>query len=383
MAEIVVRPYEEKDEEGFFLVRAMTYNSGLPVPPEQRTNRFYRPFVAEFEGAIVGVYRLLDFTCTRGLTLLRNGGVAGVAVLPELRRAGVGAAMMRHAIRQMREDGVHLSSLYAFRESWYRKFGWEVVGKRLEIVCPTHRLPKVTSGLGVRRLGPEDWETIQPCFETWAQERSGASLRTPLLWDRFLNEHRPNAVYAFGDPVEGYLAVSHKVDFWVEQRLTEVCWSTPRGYLGCLEMMQQLGINKSAIVWFEPSDGPFYARFMDEGVSVSVARQIMFRANDVPGSLRSLRTDQTGEFCIEVADEVVQDNRGPWKVRFSSEGVDVEAGGEPDFRIDIRPFSQALLGDPSLRDLLAMGAVEVLRPQGVEEAARLLSPMAVYCGEFF
>jgi predicted acetyltransferase len=384
VVEIVVRPYEERDEEGFMLVRSLTYNDGLPIPLENRRSRFTRGFVAEREGQIVGVYRILDLTCTREAALLNHGGVAGVAVLPEFRRSGVGSIMMARAIRLMREQGQAIGSLYGFRESWYRKLGYEVCGKRIQVVCPTHRLPKVQdSGLSVRRLEPADWPLIQPCFEAWAYARSGMSLRTPLLWERFLNEHKPNAIYAAGDPVEGYVALSHQVAFWAEQRLSEVVWSTERGYRSCLETIHQLGINKSAMAWYEPSDSPFAAQHIDQGVELSVQRPIMFRLTDVPSAFEALKPTESGEFTFEVEDEIVPENRGPWLVRFGDGKVEITRAGKAGLAFHIRHLTQAYLGDPSLSDLARIGLVTVRDANTLQNAIKLLGPMPVYCGEFF
>ena len=54
MSEIVVRPYESRDQEQTWHVRAMTYNSGRPVPLEQQVYKTAAPFVGEIDGKIVG-----------------------------------------------------------------------------------------------------------------------------------------------------------------------------------------------------------------------------------------------------------------------------------------------------------------------------------------
>nr|HWA84206.1 GNAT family N-acetyltransferase [Fimbriimonadaceae bacterium] len=144
MSDIVVRPYEPQDQEQTWHVRAMTYNSGRPIPIEQQVYRTATPYVGELDGRIVGTFVIMDMTCTRGSRAAwKTGGIAGVAVLPEARQAGVGGAMMRWALRHMRENGYVLAALYAFRETYYRKFGYEVCGLRHKVTCPTSRLPKI------------------------------------------------------------------------------------------------------------------------------------------------------------------------------------------------------------------------------------------------
>src|SRR5579862_6249541 len=121
MSDIVVRPYEPRDQEQTWHVRAMTYNSGRPIPVEQQVYKTSTPYVAEHKGKIVGTFVVIDMTCTRGdRAAWKTGGIAGVAVLPEERQSGVGSAMMRWALRYMREQGYVIASLYGFREPYYR-----------------------------------------------------------------------------------------------------------------------------------------------------------------------------------------------------------------------------------------------------------------------
>ena len=374
-----MRPVEEGDREGFNAVRSMTYNDGLPVEYVEEPRFGTERFVGLADDEVAGICVVLPMNATRGAALLPCGGVAGVAVAPERRRGGVGNGMMDGLVRHLREAGVPLASLYAYREPFYAKSGYAVVGKRLRITVPTHRLPRVECGLPVRRLTPADWPLLASCHAVYGHARSGVHLRNEAMWGRVLNENRPLAIYAVGDPVEGYVAVSHKTDFWVEQWLSEVAWSTPEGYRGCLDLMRQIGINKTSVAWYEPSDSPTYALYLDQGVTASVERPVMFRATDVPAALRLLRPTAEGETRLRIADDVVPENEGPWRVRFSPEGVTVEPCEGHDVAMDVRRFAQAFLGEPSLADLTRLGAVE----GDASTLERLLPPSPTICGDFF
>ena len=65
MPQITVRPYQEQDREAFFHVRAMTYNDGKPIAPEDQVFKTTRGYVGEVDGVIAGVFSVLDFTCSR------------------------------------------------------------------------------------------------------------------------------------------------------------------------------------------------------------------------------------------------------------------------------------------------------------------------------
>ncbi|RYG23827.1 GNAT family N-acetyltransferase [bacterium] len=380
MSRVDVRPVGEETKEAFLSAVSLTYGDGLPIPPERHEPRFgIERYVGTVDGEVAGICSVLPMNATRGAALLPCAGVAGVAVLPEKRRGGVGNGMMDGLVRLLREQGVPLASLYAYREPFYARSGYAVVGKRLRITVPTHRLPKVESVLPIRRLTPDDWELLAPCYAAYAHARSGAHIRNETMWSRVLNENRPLTIYAAGDPVEGYVAVSHKTEFWSEQWFSEVAWSSAEGYRACLELMRQLGINKTAVAWYEPSDSPYYAFHLDQGVEVKVERPVMFRVNDVPAAVAALKPTTEGETRMRIIDNVVPENEGPWRVRFSPQGVEVEPCQGHDVAIDVRQFAQAFMGEPSLADLVRHGAIE--GDSSVLE--RLLPPSPTVCGDFF
>jgi len=383
MSQIVVRPVLPEDVEGFFDVRSLTYNDGNPIPDDRKTFSVTKPFVAVLDGEVSGGFVYLDLTCTRGAAVLDCAGVAAVAVYPHRRRSGVGSAMMAWLPGYLREIGVPIASLYAFRETFYRKFGYEVGGRRLKITCPTHRIPKTQSSLPIRRLKPTDWPELDSCYRAFAHARSGLSLRDEILWKRVLGENRELTIYAAGNPVEAYAVVSHSTAFWTTDHVSDVAWSSMEGYDALMEIFAGLAMNKTALSWFEPSDSPIYTKYMDQGIEAKIDRPIMYRICDVPKALSLLKPDDSGEFTIRVFDETVPENVGPWRVTFAPGSVTVEKSESADLEIDIRPFAQAFLGEPSLLDLARLGIVKVHRASALTEAAKLMPALPVICNDFF
>lgn len=384
MSAVTVRPFQEGDLEGFSSVMSLTYNNGMPFVADSawRSNRELH--VAEANGQIVGAFHALLMTASLRGSVVGCGGLGAVGVSPDARRLGVGNAMMRYYIARARETGTPMASLYAFREPFYRKSGYEVCGKRLGISCPTHRLPVTSDSLPVRRLTPDEYRLIEPCYREFALARNGANMReAEWQWKRVLAEHKPLTIYGFGDPIEAYVAVNHNSGFWEEQGISEFVWTTRAGYESGISFFRQLGINKNSIAWNEPSDSPFYAKYLDNSVSAQVARPTMFRVTDVPAVLRAVKTEESGEFRIAVEDDTIAENRGPWLVQYSKDGVSVTPCDEADLAIDIRRFVQAMLGEPCLADLARNGLVNVENPDGLRAAIRFLPPMPTVCLDFF
>jgi predicted acetyltransferase len=109
----------------------------------------------------------------------------------------------------------------------------------------------------------------------------------------------------------------------------------------------------------------------------------MYRVTDVPAALRQLKTQETGAFDLEVVDDLIPENCGPWHVGFSPSGVDVQPAKNADLTTDVRQLAQALLGEPSWRDLAANGFVVVKEDRALSAAEKLMPAMPATCLDFF
>ncbi|MBI1757293.1 MAG: GNAT family N-acetyltransferase [Fimbriimonas ginsengisoli] len=385
MQSLVIRPLEEADRPGLLKVWALTYHGGAPWPEEDEPKIFghSQPFVCERAGEIVGGFGVMSMTATRGPGLMRCGGVLAVAVAPHVRRAGVGAAMMRWALRHYREQGFELASLYAFSERFYRAFGYECCGRRLKFTVETATMPKVESDLEVTAHDADQAELIKPCYEAFCHRHSGMNLRNDFQWERALSPKSHRTLYVAGRPAQGYAIVQHKVDFWEDQHVEEIAWCSRSGYEAILGLIRGIGINKSKVSWYEPSDSPFLAAHFDHGCKIEIERIVMYRILNVPLALQALKPTAEGEFTLEVADAILPENRGPWHVAFSPGAVEVQLTHDAALRMSERCFVQALLGEPSLLDLLNLGLVETADTPAAMAAIRLLTPSSVYCTDFF
>lgn len=375
--EIIVRPFEERDRAGFWHVGDMTYRDGKVTPEEERVFRTTTGFVAEVEGKIAGIFSVLDLTCTRGdRAVLKCAGIAGVAVLPEYRHLGVGSAMMRWSIPYLKRAGYQIASLYGFRESFYRKFGYEAAGLRHKISVPTHRLPKIKPELSIQKIGWDQHARLQDCHEVFARQYSGMNVRDEKHWGRVLNDKK--TIYVAGDPIEAYAILEHKIDFWEPQWVNEIGWSTPAGYRSIMALLTQICINKSALEWWEPWPSPYITQFLDQGVSACMERAIMYRILDVQGTIEALTPVGAGSFGLELVDELIPENRGPWSVTDDGTGVSCTHGPGDGISTSIQLWTQAYLGHEG-----ALGHVVDSPAKHVDKALRFLPPGPVYCMEFF
>ncbi len=347
-------------------------------PPGEGSGYF---LVRNDEGEAVSVCQIYDYQMSRGDAVLPCGGIGGVATPIEHRGTGAAAALMRGCLREMHKSGQVISALYGFRETYYRRFGYEMCGWRWQLTVPVARLPKLEKSLPVRQIDPKDVALLDEAYRPMSRRVSGFHQRTAADWKDRLGK-KPSPIYAVGDPIEAYAWVNLK-EFWGTAEVGEIGWSTRRGYESIMAVLRDACHNQSTLKWQEPPASPYIAQWADQGATPEMARWSMFRVVDVPGALRLLKPETSGSFCIDVLDEEIPENSGPWQVEWTPGSVQVSPGGEPDLVCDIRPFSQALMGQPSLAELAGHEAVQVLRPEGLIAANQLLTPMPVMCSEFF
>lgn len=365
-------------------VWSVTYNNGEPFTRDDSKPRLSEDFVAFVDDEVAGGFGVSPMTATRGQAEFQCAGVLAVAVMPHLRKTGVGGKMMRFALREYYDRGYELASLYGFRETYYRRFGYEAVGDRYRISVEVPFFPKVEAKLPVRQFGADSVDIIRDCYLEFSHKRSGLNLRHENQWDRVLPKDGHRTVYVAGDPVEAYLVIQHKVDFWDDQEIVEFVWNSREGYDTILSVMAGIAANKAKLTWVEPSDSPFRALYWEHGAYVTgLTPQIMYRVLNVKKAFEGLKPRASGTFSIEIVDEEFPENVGPWQVTFSPEGVSVEAAQAAGLKIDIRQFTQAFLGEPSLATLALNELFEIRSKEDLRQAELLLTPSPTLCFESF
>src|ERR1041384_3651041 len=138
-----IRAATESDVETIVALNAQAFN-----PPAAWRERIRKdPRVdnvrfAEEGGRVAAMMRFLPFAQHFGGRAMRSAGVASVAVTAEMRGRGIGSALMRETLAELRAGGVLLSSLYPATAPIYKSVGYGFGGIRTEWKAPQHRLPQ-------------------------------------------------------------------------------------------------------------------------------------------------------------------------------------------------------------------------------------------------
>lgn len=226
-------------------------------------------------------------------------GIAGVATLPEYRRRGFAAELIKRALRRLYAERAPLAVLQAFNHEFYRKLGWETVGAAAQARFSPKQLPQYPAP-PLRRAQPREYEVVIRLYEERGVQRTGSLVRDERRWD-YLFWNLPNLwLYEHNGEIEGYLFYDFLDSGWT-LRVREMLWRTERARRAILSWLAaneesvqqvevQLPLNELAglniLGWqtppTEPTE-PFY--------TVQVLPNFMARPVHAPALLHTLLHD--------------------------------------------------------------------------------------------
>lgn len=346
--------------------------------------------VVELEGQIVASLVLYPLQAwVRGQKLALTG-IGSVAVSPEHRRRGVGEATMRAALREMRQRANHLSILYAFRNSYYRKLGYGVIEHLHQLAVSASNLPLADESRRVRRLMLPDRSAVEALYDRVAQQGHFAISRTPDWWERRLWTYPGEWVVYEGrrrGQIEGYLYYeienSHG-PFRLAVSLNEFVAATPEAHRGLVGHLASLRDQVEEIHHASPHDGSWAALlgtaqnlrptaeigpYLDTG---GLASGAMMRITDVKGALEMMPVASTaqGEITVEVKDTILPVNA---RVHLVTAGDGrLRVGPEPSRRLPRLTVPIDVLSPIVAGTLSPMRAVEVGLASATGEAAEVV-----------
>jgi len=261
-------------------------------------------------------------------------GVGSVAVSPEHRRRGVGEAAMRAALRELRQRGSHLSLLYPFRNSYYRKLGYGTIELVHLLAVAAANLPLSDEARRVRRLLLPDRLAVETLYERVAAQGHFAVMRAPEWWAHRLWTYPGDWVVYEGrrrGQIEGYLyyEVEHsRGPFRLAVTLNEFVAATPEAHQGLVGHLATLRDQVEEIHYAAPADNTWVtllrsAQNLRPGAEIGayndtggIATGAMMRIVDVKGALEllPLAAHARGELILEVEDPVLPLNSRAWVV---------------------------------------------------------------------
>ncbi|HRV91475.1 MAG TPA: GNAT family N-acetyltransferase [Anaerolineae bacterium] len=208
---VIVRPAQSNEEEIIAQIRAIGFghdkNKTLAALRSDPRYDLSDVLVAEFGGKVVGTATVFPAKMWLSGVPVKVGAVAGVSVLPEFRRKGIGAKMMRFAILRAYSDRQAMSALFPFSHKYYNKFDYKTVGDLHAYMLHRTNIMATYTGPGqVRPFHPNDLRIIRVMYKGQMTWHNGWFTRTDAWWDKLIKSWSKIVVFDHDGMIEGYIA---------------------------------------------------------------------------------------------------------------------------------------------------------------------------------
>ncbi|MEH0842759.1 GNAT family N-acetyltransferase [Micromonospora sp. CPCC 205711] len=325
---------------------------------------------------------------TRALTVpgatVPAAHVTMVAVAATHRRRGLLTALMRRQLREILDAGREpVAVLWASEGRIYPRFGYGLAAQRLTMDCPATtelRLPEPASAPGTLRLAEP--AACQPelarLYDRLRPGRPGWSSRDERWWRYVLSDpgsQRGGATarrvlrHDGPDGLDGYALFRTAAEWDAsgprgQVRVDEVVAATPEAYLAIWRTLLSVDLTRRLSFTRGALDEPLL-RLVDEPrrLGAQLVDALWVRVVDVPAALSGRRYATAVDVVIEVADPLLPENTGRWRLTGGPDGATCLRTDDPaELACDVRCLGELYLGGAGLTALAAAGRVRELRP---------------------
>jgi predicted acetyltransferase len=172
---------------------------------------FETAIVVERAGEIVAQAHHFALEAFFGGRAVKMGGIASVAVAPEVRGQGIASALMRHIHVASDVRGEALTLLYAWQNGFYARHGYAQGASRKRLEIDPRAVPEAWREQArgrVRAARGDDRDAMKRAYLRAAARASGWLVRPETLWDRLFSRERRHHLVLPGaeGEVAGYAA---------------------------------------------------------------------------------------------------------------------------------------------------------------------------------
>jgi predicted acetyltransferase len=349
--------------------------------------------VAIFEGdEIVATGRnySLELTLPGGVPI-PTGAVSWISVRPTHRRRGFLRLMMEYLLDECAARGECASILTASEGGIYRRFGYGVASRVLEIELRRAEVAfqhPVTDGR-LRMVEPEEGRKLAPeLFERVRATRNGAVSRPAEWWDGewavpSMVKNRFDVVYERDGRIEGY--VLYGVDgTWQDGfsaktlGVQDLVAATPDAEAALWQYLCDVDLVNTVTHWTVPPDIelPWRLRDTRQMRTTTYRDWLWVRPVDVPALLQTRRYLTSGRLVLEVRDEMRPDGdaAGRFRLEAGPDGAEcARTDAAPDLVLDVAALGAISLGGLDASTMARAGTAEERTPGALRTADALFA----------
>ena len=287
------------------------------------------------------------------------GSISSVTTLPQYRRCGAIRACFEEALVDMHRNGMVLSCLYPFSNSFYRRFGYEPA-------CDVVKWRLRLEGMPVP-VFTGSWELCEPDNPRLADIRAVDAVRQrryncmviagemEYLWlaeNPYVTMESTYVYYDGSGIPRSYMSV--KAVPGQDLTCKRFVFNDREGFLGLLGLLKRFQSRSTTHVsLILPTDVDLQGllpEYRCGNVERTVQQCIMARVINVEAALHNAKMRGSGTLRIAVSDGFISENNAVFELRFAP-GRDNEihrTSAVPDIELNIGDFSRLLLGGCAL-----------------------------------
>ncbi|MGE5316171.1 MAG: enhanced intracellular survival protein Eis [Acidobacteriota bacterium] len=235
--------------------------------------------VAAENGHVAGALTLYRHTVSVGGVQMKSGGIGGVAVLPEARMNGIAKTLMTEACTRMRATHVPLSLLYPFKQSFYQKLGYGLIGELKTMNVPSTVIPRFSERDNVHPLVDHELGMLSACYDAFARRSSFCIARSADAWKMEVKRAHKNRwtywCHHADDGITGYMLIDEKEQLIVR----EFVYLTPSALRGLLGFLAVYKTHNPLLIPYAP-DEHFHLLCTDP---VDIGQRMLFGLYPVSG----------------------------------------------------------------------------------------------------
>jgi predicted acetyltransferase len=345
------------------------------------------------QGKLVSTIAVIHFQQSIRGALKGMGGIAAVATYPEGRRHGHIRELFRAAFREMRQENLPVSTLSAFKRSYYAQFGY-VTADCSPLVRTSMR--NLTTAMNVK--SGVDWEfervravDAKEVFLPFVQEvglsRYHGFVVKSDITDRVWKGRNANAlvllVRAQGElqALARYrIKLTPAEDEPVQSLVVnEMYWRTLNARDALFSYFARHADQMSTITFYVPLGTGFEQWFPDASWEIRLRESWMVRVVDLEHALQDLPATPSASIVVEVSDDFCDWNNGTYKLKAEGGRIQVKRGGtSPRARFSIEGLSALVYGTLPLEEIEHRGWVTIEAPEDQQLLQQWFPPVSFF-----
>ena len=316
-----------------------------PFPPLDLT-------VCAYDGdRLVAAASIIDEGQYYGGRVVPSGGIASVAVLPDMRGLDLARRVMREAFVRMLGMGAAISTLYPTTSSLYRSLGYEQAGANVISRLALADLPSSPPpGHSFTPCGfdevREQYDAMAPRYDGWLQRRDDRWASIQYDFESSPDQHASFCVNRDGVSVGAILyrqsqAEIHQAEINAQLFAQDV---------PALRALLALAAGHSTIAAGLRTQIPEWelCRAIDQShrIHQHFAMKWMTRVLDAPAAIaaRGYNPHVDVEVHVHLQDDALAMNNGPFVLRVRDGAGSLEPGGRGDLVLDVRDLAAYYTG---------------------------------------